>query len=188
PMAWGPPRDRDAAEAVLNEVVTLGLTHIDTSDYYGPYTVNSLIRETLHPYPETLRIATKVGARRAPDKSWPAALSRDELVKAVHDNLEHLDVPTLHLVNLRMTDTTTAADIVKPFTVLAELRQEGLIRHLGVSNVSTSQVTAAREIAPVRAVQNFYNLAVREDDALVDLCAAESIAYVPFFPLGGFRP
>jgi aryl-alcohol dehydrogenase-like predicted oxidoreductase len=188
PMAWGPPKDRDQAVAVLHEVVALGITHIDTSDYYGPYTVNELIRETLHPYPANLRIVTKVGARRGPDKSWPAAISRDDLIKAVHDNLEHLELSTLDLVNLRMTDTTAAADIIDPFTVLAELQQEGLIKHLGVSNVSTEQVLVARQIAPVRSVQNFYNLAMRKDDALVDFCAQEGIAFVPFFPLGGFRP
>ncbi|HEX4224742.1 MAG TPA: oxidoreductase [Pseudonocardiaceae bacterium] len=188
PMAWGPSKDRDKAVAVLREVVALGITHIDTSDYYGPHTVNELIRETLHPYPAGLHIVTKVGARREADKSWPAALSRDELITAVQDNLEHLDLPALDLVNLRMTDTTAAADIVEPFTVLAELQQEGLIKHLGVSNVSAEQVLAARRIAPVRSVQNFYNLAMRKDDALVDLCAEEGIAFVPFFPLGGFRP
>jgi pyridoxine 4-dehydrogenase len=186
PMAWGPPKDRDAAMAVLHEVVGLGLTHIDTSDYYGPHTVNALIRETLYPYPPGLHIVTKVGARRAPDRSWPAALTRDDLVAAVHDNLRHLDLPALDLVNLRMSDA--AADIAGPFTVLAELQREGLIRHLGVSNVSVEQVAAARQIAPVRTVQNFYNLAVRADDALVDLCAEQGIAFVPFFPLGGFRP
>lgn len=188
PNAWGPPNDRDAAVAVLDEVAALGLTHLDTSDYYGPHTVNELIREALHPYPTDLHIVTKVGARRGPDKSWPAALQRDELIAAVYDNLEHLDLPALDLVNLRMTDTRAAADIVEPFTVLAELQQSGLIKHLGVSNVSIEQVAAARTIAPVHAVQNFYNLAVRRDDALVDLCADEGIAFVPFFPLGGFRP
>jgi pyridoxine 4-dehydrogenase len=147
-MAWGPPKSRDAAESVLRAVADLGITHIDTSDYYGPHTVNELIRETLHPYPAGLHIVTKVGARRGPDKSWPAALSRDDLVRAVHDNLENL----------------------------------------GVSNVSAEQVTAAQAIAPVVAVQNFYNLAVRADDALVDQCAEQGIAFVPFFPLGGFRP
>lgn len=186
PMAWGPPKDRDAAIAVLREVVALGLTHIDTSDYYGPHTVNNLIREALYPYPDKLHIVTKVGARRAPDKSWPAALSRTELISAVHDNLDHLDLPALDLVNLRMTGTAT--DIVEPFTVLAELQQEGLIRHLGLSNINAEQLEAARAIAPVRTVQNFYNVAVRNDDALVDLCARERIAFVPFFPLGGFQP
>jgi pyridoxine 4-dehydrogenase len=188
PMAWGPPKDRDAAKDVLRAVVDLGITHIDTSDYYGPHTVNELIRETLHPYPAGLRIVTKVGARRGPDKSWPAALSRDELVKAVHDNLDHLGLDALDLVNLRMTDSREASAITGPFSVLAALREEGLIRHLGVSNVSAEQVAAARSIAPVVAVQNFYNLAVRADDALVDLCAEQGIAFVPFFPLGGFRP
>ena len=188
PMAWGPPKDRDAAKGVLRAVVDLGITHIDTSDYYGPHTVNELIRETLHPYPAGLHVVTKVGARRGPDKSWPAALSRDELVQAVHDNLEHLGVESLDLVNLRMTDSREAAAITGPFSVLAGLRQEGLIRHLGVSNVSAEQVAAAQLIAPVVAVQNFYNLAVRADDALVDQCAEQGIAFVPFFPLGGFRP
>jgi pyridoxine 4-dehydrogenase len=188
PMAWGPPRDRDAAKSVLRAVVDLGITHIDTSDYYGPRAVNELIRETLHPYPAGLRIVTKVGAGRGPDKSWPAALSRDELVRAVHDNLEHLGLEALDLVNLRVTDSREAAAIAGPFSVLAALQQEGLIRHLGVSNVSAEQVAAAQSIAPVVAVQNFYNLAVRADDALVDQCAEQGIAFVPFFPLGGFRP
>jgi aryl-alcohol dehydrogenase-like predicted oxidoreductase len=188
PMAWGPPKDRDAAKSVLRAVVDLGITHIDTSDYYGPHTVNELIRETLHPYPAGLHVVTKIGARRSPDKSWPSALSRDELVQAVHDNLEHLGVESLDLVNLRMTDSREAATITGPFSVLAGLQQEGLIRHLGVSNVSAEQVAAAQSIAPVVAVQNFYNLAARADDALVDQCAEQGIAFVPFFPLGGFRP
>ena len=187
-MAWGPPKDLDKAVAVLREVVELGITHIDTSDYYGPHMVNELIRETLHPYPAGLHIVTKVGARRGPDKSWPAAVSREDLTAAVHDNLEHLGLSALDLVNLRITDTTEAADVVKPFTVLAELQQQGLIKHLGLSNVTIEQLNAAREIAPVRSVQNFFNLAVRKDDALVDLCAEEGIAFVPFWPLGGFRP
>jgi pyridoxine 4-dehydrogenase len=188
PMAWGPPKDRDAAAGVLRAVVDLGITHIDTSDYYGPHTVNELIRETLHPYPAGLHIVTKVGATRGPDKSWPAALGPDDLVRSVHDNLEHLGLDTLDLVNLRMTDSREAAAITGPFSVLAALRQEGLIRHLGVSNVSGEQVAAAQSIAPVVAVQNFYNLAVRADDDLVDQCAEQGIAFVPFFPLGGFRP
>jgi aryl-alcohol dehydrogenase-like predicted oxidoreductase len=188
PMAWGPPKDRDAAAGVLRAVVDLGITHIDSSDYYGPRTVNELIRDILHPYPAGLHIVTKVGATRGPDKSWPAALGRDDLVRAVHDNLEHLGLDTLDLVNLRMTDSREAAAIAGPFEVLAGLRQEGLIRHLGVSNVSAEQVAAAQSIAPVVAVQNFYNLAVRADDDLVDQCAEQGIAFVPFFPLGGFRP
>ncbi|ACU70061.1 aldo/keto reductase [Catenulispora acidiphila DSM 44928] len=188
PVAWGPPRDRGEAIAVLRAVVDAGITHIDTSDYYGPYVVNDLIREALHPYPRQLRIATKVGARRTPDRGWPAALSGPELVQAVHDNLRRLDVPALDLVNLRMTDTLAASDIRAPFTVLAELREQGLIRNLGVSNVGIDQLEAARAIAPVVAVQNHYNVAFRQDDDLVDHCAAHGIAFVPFFPLGGFRP
>ncbi|MFD4602343.1 oxidoreductase [Streptomyces sp. NPDC058464] len=188
PMAYGPPRDRDEALAVLRDVADAGTTHLDTSDYYGPHLVNGLIREALHPYRDGLRIATKVGARRTPDRGWPAALSRPELVQAVHDNLEHLGLDAIDLVNLRMTDTLEPADIVEPFTVLAELRDQGLIRNLGVSNVSLDQVRAAREIAPVVAVQNHYNIAHRLDDDLVDWCARQGIAFVPFWPLGGFRP
>ncbi|MEV7030164.1 oxidoreductase [Streptomyces sp. NPDC093272] len=188
PMAYGPPRDRDEALAVLRAVAASGITHLDTSDYYGPHLVNGLIREALHPYRDDLRIATKVGARRTPDRGWPPALSRPELVQAVHDNLDHLGLEALDLVNLRMTDTLAAEDVVEPFTVLAELREQGLIRNLGVSNVSAEQVRAAQSIAPVVAVQNHYNIAHRQDDALVDWCAAQGIAYVPFWPLGGFRP
>ncbi|WP_440070748.1 oxidoreductase [Streptosporangium sp. OZ121] len=190
PGVWGPPRDREEAIAVLREAVELGITHIDTSDYYGPYVVNEIIREALHPYPEDLRIVTKVGARRAPDKSWPPALSREELVTAVHENLERLGLDALDVVNLRvggMTDPVPGS-IAEPFTVLAELREQGLIRHLGVSAVSPEQLTEARSIAPVVSVQNFYNLAHRADDELVDRCAREGIAYTPFFPLGGFSP
>ncbi|MGI5461059.1 oxidoreductase [Streptomyces sp. CA-249302] len=188
PMAYGPPRDRDESLATLRDVAEAGITHIDTSDYYGPQYVNRLIREALHPYPAGLRIATKVGARRTPDRDWPAALSRPELIDAVHDNLKHLGLETLDLVNLRMTDTLEADDIVEPFTVLAELRDQGLIHNLGVSNVSAQQVRAAQQIAPVVAVQNHYNLVHRQDDALVDWCAQQGIAFVPFWPLGGFRP
>lgn len=190
PGVWGPPRDREEAIAVLREAVELGITHIDTSDYYGPYVVNEIIREALHPYPDDLRIVTKVGARRAPDKSWPPALSRDELVTAVHENLERLGLDALDVVNLRVGELTDPApgSIAEPFTVLAELREQGLIRHLGVSVVSPEQLTEAQSIAPVVSVQNFYNLAHRADDELVDRCAREGIAYTPFFPLGGFSP
>jgi pyridoxine 4-dehydrogenase len=188
PMAFGPPRDHDEAVAVLRAVVDAGITHIDTSDYYGPYVVNELIREALHPYPQQLRIATKVGARRTPDRGWPPAISRAELIQAVHENLKRLDVPALDLVNLRMTDTLNPLDIIAPFTVLAELREQGLIRNLGLSNISLGQLRTAREIAPVVAVQNHYNIAFRGDDELVDYCAIQGIAFVPFFPLGGFRP
>ncbi|WP_405015948.1 oxidoreductase [Kitasatospora sp. NBC_00070] len=188
PGVWGPPPDRDGALAVLRAVVAAGITHLDTSDYYGPYVVNELIREALHPYPARLRIVTKVGARRTADRAWPAAVSAEELVRAVHDNLERLDLPVLDLVNLRMTGTRAAADLAGPFRVLAELRDQGLIRHLGVSNVSAEQVRAAQGIAPVSTVQNHYNVASRADDALVDRCAEQGIAYVPFCPLGGLRP
>jgi aryl-alcohol dehydrogenase-like predicted oxidoreductase len=188
PMAWGPPADAESARQVLRTVVELGITHIDTSDYYGPHTVNELIRETLHPYPPGLHLVTKVGARRGPDKSWPAALGRDQLIRAVHENLERLDLPVLDLVHLRMTGTREPDDIVEPFTVLAELRRQGLVRHLGVSNVSIGQVAAARRIAPVVSVQNAYNLVLRGDDDLVDLCARDGIAFVPFLPVRGFQP
>jgi aryl-alcohol dehydrogenase-like predicted oxidoreductase len=190
PGVWGPPRDRKQAIAVLRAAVELGITHIDTSDYYGPYTVNELIREALHPYPDGLHIATKVGARRDPDKSWPPALSRQELITAVHENLERLGLDALDIVNLRLGGLfePTSGSIAEPFTVLAELRQQGLIRHLGVSVVSPEQLTEAQSIAPVVSVQNFYNLANRGDDALVDRCAREGIAYTSFFPLGGFQP
>jgi pyridoxine 4-dehydrogenase len=190
PGVWGPPRDRGEAIAVLREAVERGITHIDTSDYYGPHIVNELIREALHPYPKGLHIVTKVGARRAPDKSWPVALSREELTSAVHDNLEHLRLDSLDVVNLRIggLDRPTPGSIAEPFTVLAELQQQGLIRHLGVSNVSAQQLNEARSIAPVVCVQNNYNVASRYDNELVDRCAREGIAYTPFFPLGGFTP
>jgi pyridoxine 4-dehydrogenase len=191
PGVWGPPRDREEAIAVLRRVVELGLTHIDTSDYYGPYTVNEVIREALHPYPDDLVLVTKVGARREPDKSWPAARSRDELVQAVHDNLEHLGVEAIDVVNLRMTGPggqPGGGSVAEPFSVLAELQQQGLIRHLGVSNVTAEQVDEARSIAPIVCVQNHYNLAHREDDDLVDLCADAGIGFTSFFPLGGFSP
>jgi aryl-alcohol dehydrogenase-like predicted oxidoreductase len=190
PGVWGPPRDHAEAIAVLRTAVELGVTHIDTSDFYGPHTVNELIREALHPYPEGLHLVTKVGARRAPDRSWPPALSRQELTDAVHDNLKNLGLDVLDVVNLRVggVERPTPGSIAEPFSVLAELREQGLIRHLGVSGVNDDQLTEAQAIAPVVTVQNLYNLALREDDALVDRCAREGIAYVPFFPLGGFSP
>ncbi|GHJ48260.1 oxidoreductase [Catellatospora sp. TT07R-123] len=190
PGVWGPPRDRAEAAAVLREVVAQGVTHLDTSDYYGPYTVNELIHKVLHPYPPQLRIVTKVGARRGPDKSWPPALSRDDLVGAVHDNLRRLGVDALDVVNLRVggVERPTPGSIAEPFSVLAELREQGLIRHLGVSGVSDEQLTEAQSIAPVVCVQNLYNIVRRDDDALVDRCAREGLAYTPFFPLGGFSP
>jgi aryl-alcohol dehydrogenase-like predicted oxidoreductase len=190
PGVWGPPRDRAEAVAVLREAVELGITHIDTSDFYGPFTVNEVIREALHPYPETLRIVTKVGARRAPDRSWPTALAPEELRTAVRENLDHLGLDALDVVNLRVgaAEGPTPGSLAEPFAALAELREQGLIRHLGVSSVSAEQLREAQSIAPVVCVQNYYNVAHRDDDALVDQCAEEGIAYVPFFPLGGFSP
>jgi pyridoxine 4-dehydrogenase len=192
PGVWGPPKDHDAAVAVLREAVDRGVTHIDTSDYYGPHTVNAVIREALHPYPEGLVLVTKVGARRTPDKAWPPALSADDLTRAVHDNLRNLGVDALDVVNLRLSnaagDYPVPMSLAEPFGVLAGLREQGLIRHLGVSHVSAEQLDEAKAIAPVVCVQNQYNLAHRENDALVDKCAAEGIAFVPYFPLGGFSP
>jgi pyridoxine 4-dehydrogenase len=190
PGVWGPPKDRDEAAAVLRAAVESGVTHLDTSDYYGPYTVNELIRETLYPYPADLRIATKVGARRGYDSSWIPALSRHELIAAVHENLARLGVDALDLVNLRVGGLAepVPGSIADQFGTLAELRDQGLIRHLGVSTVNDEQLTEAQSIAPVVAVQNLYNVANRRDDALVDRCAREGIGYMPFFPLGGFTP
>jgi pyridoxine 4-dehydrogenase len=190
PGVFGPPKDRDQAIAVLREAIALGVTHIDTSDYYGPFTVNEVIKDALHPYPDDLHIVTKVGARRPPDASWVPALSREELIGAVHDNLEHLGLDALDVVNLRTPALEIPTDelIAEQFSVLAELQREGLIRHLGLSGVSSAQLTEAQSIAPVVTVQNLYNLATRHDDELVDRCAREGIAYAPFFPLGGFTP
>lgn len=185
PGIWGPPRDPAEAVRVLRTVVDLGLLHIDTSDYYGPHVVNDLIREALHPYPPGLRIVTKVGARRGDDRSWFPAMTEPELIEAVYDNLKRLDVEQLDVVNLRMPD---ASDPTIPFSVLTALQDEGLIAHLGVSNVTADQLLICRGIAPVVCVQNEYNLVNRRDDALVDICAENRIAYVPFFPLGGFSP
>jgi aryl-alcohol dehydrogenase-like predicted oxidoreductase len=190
PRVFGPPRDRDEALAVLRAVVESGLTHLDTSDFYGPTVVNELIREALRPYPDSLHIVTKVGARRGSDGAWIPALERQQLIDAVHDNLTHLGVDVLDVVNLRLhgIDTTSDESIADKFEVLAELRQQGLIRHLGLSGASSAQLTEAQSIAPVVTVQNLYNLANRQDDDLVDRCARENIAFVPFFPLGGFSP
>jgi len=190
PGVYGPPKDRAQAIAVLREAVALGITHIDTSDFYGPYVVNEIIKEALHPYPSDLHIVTKVGARRGTDRSWIPALSRDELISAVHDNLQHLGLDVLDVVNLRIDsfESETDRSIAEQFAVLVELQQQGLIRHLGLSGVSAAQMTEAQAIAPVVTVQNLYNLANRGDDALVDKCARDGIAYAPFFPLGGFRP
>lgn len=193
PYIMGPPLDHDEAVAVLRRAVELGVNHIDTSDYYGPFTVNELIHEALHPYPDDLVLVTKVGARRTPDGAWPAALSPDELREAVHDNLRRLGVERMDVVNLRLPDAEgggpmTQGSIAEPFEVLAALREQGLIQHLGLSNVGSDQLTEALGIAPVVCVQNQYNLEHRGDDALVDRCAAEGIAFTPFFPVGGFSP
>ncbi|MFE0868430.1 aldo/keto reductase family oxidoreductase [Streptomyces rochei] len=190
PWVMGPPADHDGALAVLREAVGLGITHIDTSDAYGPRFTNELIREALHPYPEPLFIATKVGATRDAQGGWPTARRPEDLRKQVHENLGSLGVDTLDLVNLRMGDAQgpRPGSIAEAFETLVDLRQEGLIRHLGVSNVTAEQVVEARSIAPIVCVQNMYNLAHRHDDDLVDHLAADGIAYVPFFPLGGFTP
>jgi pyridoxine 4-dehydrogenase len=190
PHVFGPPADRDGALAVLREVVALGITHIDTSDYYGPYVTNELIREALHPYPEDLHIVTKVGAFRDAEGGWPTAREPDQLRRAVHDNLERLGLDAIDVVNLRMggLQDPEPGSIAEPFGALAELREQGLIRHLGLSTVSAEQVAEAQSIAPVACVQNFYNVAHRADDALIDDLAAQGIAYVPYFPLGGFTP
>lgn len=190
-LVWGPPRDVDEAVAVLREAVASGVNHIDTSDFYGPHITNQIIQKALSPYPDDLVIVTKVGARRPEDGSWVPAFSPDELTQAIHDNLRNLAVDVLDVVNLR-----SAFDIHRPaegslepaLTVLAELQQKGLIRHIGLSNVTPAQVAEARAIVPIVCVQNHYNLAHRDDDALVDDLARHGIAYVPYFPLGGFTP
>ncbi len=191
PHVFGPPKDREAALAVLRAAVAGGVNHIDTSDFYGPHITNRLIREALHPYPEELVIVTKVGAVRGDDASWLPAFTPADLTRAVHDNLRNLGVAALDVVNLRMMGnihTPSEGSIEEPFTVLANLQRQGLIRHLGISNATASQVAEARGIAEVVSVQNHYNLAHRDDDALIDSLAAMGIAYVPFFPLGGFTP
>ena len=190
PHVFGPPRDREGALAVLRAAVEAGVNHIDTSDFYGPHVTNQLIREALHPYPDDLVIVTKVGAKRGADGSWNLAMSREELIGAVHDNLRNLGVEALDIVNLRVGPPLQPADqsIEEAFTVLAELQEQGLIRHLGLSTVTSAQVAEGRRIADVVCVQNLYNVAKREDDALVEELAGLGIAYVPYFPLGGFSP
>jgi pyridoxine 4-dehydrogenase len=191
PGVFGPPKDRNAALAVLREAVATGVDHIDTSDFYGPHVTNHLIREALHPYPESLVIVTKVGAVRGADASWIRAQRPAELTRAVHDNLRNLGVDALDVVNLRVmgdVHAPTEGSIEEQFTALAELQRQGLIRHLGLSNVTSSQVTQAHGIAPVVCVQNHYNLVHRHDDPLIDELGRKAIAYVPFFPLGGFTP
>jgi aryl-alcohol dehydrogenase-like predicted oxidoreductase len=190
PHVFGPPADRDAAIAVLRDAMELGITHIDTSDYYGPHVTNQIIKEALHPYPDELHIVTKVGALRDADGGWPQALAPEQLRQAVNDNLENLGLDALDVVNLRVGgfDSPTPGSIAEPFTALAQLQQEGRIKHLGLSTVSAEQVAEAQSIAPIVCVQNLYNLARRDDDDLIDSLAAQGIAYVPYFPLGGFSP
>src|SRR5271170_6151192 len=190
PEVWGPPRDVDVAIAVLREAVASGVNHIDTSDYYGPHVTNQIIKRALHPYPDDLVIVTKVGARRGEDKSWLHALSRQEIIDAVHDNLRNLALDRLDVVNLRVGGIAEPSEgsIEEPLTVLAELKRQGLIRHIGVSNITPKQLAEAQGITEIVCVQNFYNLAQRNDDGFVDDLAKHGVAYVPFFPLGGFTP
>jgi aryl-alcohol dehydrogenase-like predicted oxidoreductase len=191
PGVFGPPKDPDAARAVLRAAVASGVNHIDTSDYYGPHVTNRLIREALHPYPKDLVIVTKIGARRGQDGSWIPALSPDELTQAVHDNLRNLGLDVLDVVNLRSMFGQLEpgeGSIEAPLTVLAELQRKGLVRHIGLSSVTATQIAEARRICEIVCVQNHYNVAHRRDDALIDQLARDRIAYVPFFPLGGFNP
>jgi pyridoxine 4-dehydrogenase len=190
PGVWGPPRDVNTAIAVLREAVESGVNHIDTSDFYGPHVTNQLIKQALYPYAKDLVIVTKVGARRGPDKSWLHALSPQELVDAVHNNLRNLGLDHLDVVNLRVGGITEPGQesIKEPLTVLAELKREGLIRHIGLSNITAKQLVEAQTITEIVCVQNFYNVAHRNDDVFIDDLAVQGIAYVPFFPLGGFTP
>jgi pyridoxine 4-dehydrogenase len=190
PEVWGPPRDANAAIAVLREAVESGVNHIDTSDFYGPHVTNQIIKQALHPSPDGLVIVTKLGARRGTDKSWIHALSRQELIEGAHDNLRNLGLETLDVVNLRVGGVMEPSEgsIEEPLTVLAELKRQGLIRHIGLSNVTPKQLSEAQTITEIVCVQNFYNVAQRRDDALIGDLAAQGIGYVPFFPLGGFTP
>ena len=190
PQVWGPPRDPEEAVKVLRVAIAAGVNHIDTSDYYGPHVTNRIIKQALHPYEDGLVIVTKVGARRGADKSWIHAHARQELIDAVHDNLRNLGLDTLDVVNLRMGGVMKPSEgsIEEPLTVLAELQRQGLIRHLGLSNVTPRQFEEAQKISKIVCVQNFFNIAHRDDDAFVDDLSTQGVAYVPFFPLGGFTP
>ena len=190
PGVFGPPRDPEAAVAVLREAVEAGVNHIDTSDFYGPHVTNQIIRRALHPYPKEFVIVTKLGARRGADKSWIPALSRQELIDGAHDNLRNLDVDVLDVVNLRVggLEVPSEGSIAQPFAALVELKRQGLIRHIGLSNVTPAQLAEAQSLTDIVCVQNFYNVARRDDDAFIDDLARQGIAYVPFFPLGGFNP
>jgi len=190
PGVWGPPRDMDAAMDVLRAAIAAGVNHIDTSDFYGPHVTNQLIKKALHPYPSNLVIVTKLGCRRGEDKSWNHALSHTELLDGVHDNLRNLGLDQLDVVNLRVGGITAPSEgsIEEPLSALAELKWRGLIRHIGLSNITARQLEQAQRITEVVCVQNFYNVAHRDDDAFIDSLAQQGIAYVPFFPLGGFTP
>ncbi len=190
PHVWGPPRDMDAAISVLREAVAFGVNHIDTSDFYGPHVTNQIIKRALHPYPDGLVIVTKLGARRGEDQSWIPALSRQDLIDGVHDNLRNLGLERLDVVNLRVGGVMGPIEgsIEAPLTVLAELQREGLIRHVGLSNVSPEQLAESQAITKIVCVQNLYNVAHRNDDGFIDDLVKQGIAYVPFFPLGGFTP
>jgi pyridoxine 4-dehydrogenase len=189
-MAWGPPRDHDEAIRVVREAVRLGVSHIDTSDFYGPHIANEIIREAIHPYPKSLTIATKVGILRGPDKSWVKAVSAQQLTAAVHDNLKRLALDALEIVYLRVGEGRGTNDdsIAEPLAALVKLREQGLIRHIGLSNITPRQFAESQSIADIVCVQNHYNLAYRKDDALLDDLGRRGIAFVPFFPLGGVRP
>jgi len=190
PHVWGPPKNVEEAVAVLREAVDAGVNHIDTSDFYGPHVTNQIIKQALHPYPAHLVIVTKIGARRGEDKSWIPALSRPEIIAGVHDNLRNLGLETLDVVNLRVggVNSPIEGSISEPLSVLAELKKQGLIRHLGLSNVTATQLAEAQKITEIVCVQNFYNIANRSDDSYIDQLGVQGIAYVPFFPLGGFTP
>jgi pyridoxine 4-dehydrogenase len=190
PGVWGPPRDVDAAIAVLREAAGSGVNHIDTSDYYGPHVTNQIIKKALHPYSDGLVIVTKLGARRGEDKSWIHALARQELIDGVHDNLRNLGLDALDVVNLRVGGMMEPSEgsITEPLSALVEMKRQGLIRHIGVSNVTPAQFEEARNMTEIVCVQNFYNVANRKDDAFIDALAEQGVAYVPFFPLGGFTP
>ncbi len=190
PHVFGPPKDIDTAITVLREAIDLGVNHIDTSDFYGPFVTNQIIKQALHPYPEKLTIVTKVGALRGTDGSWNPALGKQDLIDAVHSNLRNLGVEALDIVNLRVGPPITEENgsIAESFSVLADLQREGLIRHLGLSTVSPSQLAECQKISPVVCIQNMYNIAQRKDDAFIDDLAKQGIAYVPYFPLGGFSP
>jgi pyridoxine 4-dehydrogenase len=190
PHVFGPPKDIDAAVAVLQEAIELGVNHLDTSDFYGPHVTNQIIKKALHPYPKSLTLVTKVGAKRGADGSWLAAISKQELIDAVHDNLRNLGLEVLDIVNLRVGSPLHEQDgsIAEPFSVLADLKRQGLIRHLGLSTVTAAQIAEGQKISPIVCVQNLYNIAQRQDDDLIADLAKQGIAYVPYFPLGGFTP